>query len=332
MGRIPFKISGGADTEPASAGVAYDGPMPKGKVPYRCKLKKLTLKLNSNKDYMLNFVAEIAEPKTKDGKKNDKAECNGYGMWGNLNITDQGKPWVNQFLYALVNDEKKIKAVLKEFWAGGPRVDDEDKAQPSIVAIGTFKINPDGMPIVVQGKRETYQGDEAIKADRFLILQSKPGDDEESDEDESEEYADEDESDEEVAEDEEADEELPEGYVERDQELSGLTRPKLVAQAKANGITATKGVSDDDLITMILDAEFPPEEDEEEAAEESDEEESDEEESEEDGEEEEDEEEEPPAKPARRTRATAAAASKPAATKPAARGRRSRTDNDEVPY
>jgi chemotaxis protein histidine kinase CheA len=331
MGRIPFKISGGAETEPASAGVAYDGPMPKAKIPYRCKLKRLSLKVNSNKDHMLNFVAEINEPKTKNGTKNDKAECNGYGMWGNLNITDQGKPWVNQFLYALVNDDKKIKAVLREFWGGGPRVDDEDKAQPGIVAIGTFKIDPEGMPIVVQGKRDKYEGDESIKADRFLMLNVKPGEDDEADEDESDEYAD---DEEEVAEDEEEagedEEELPEGYAERDAELSELARPKLVAEAKKNGITKTRGVSDEDLIVMILDAEFPPEE-EEADEEEADEEEADEE-PEEDEEEEAEEEPEPPAKPTRRTRASAAVASKPAARKPAARARKTRADDDEVPY
>lgn len=311
MGRRKFSIAGGADVEPASGPFdSYDGELPKGKVPYMCKLKQFGVRENKNGDDMLNFMCEIAEPKTKNGEPNPKAEYNGYAMWGNLNITDQGTPYVNAFLHALAGS--KAKAVLKEFWGGGPRVDDDEKDKPMIVAIGTFKINPDGMPIICSGKKEKDRSDEwVIRADRFLWAKDGlPAG--EADDDEDAEYAD----DEDEAEESEAEESEDDEYEARGAELDAMTRPNLVKAAKAAGITKTRGVDDNDLVEQILAAEFAE-------ADEDEEDEADEEEPEED-----EAEPESPAKPTRKRPAPA----KAAATKPAARTRRSRTDDEEPPF
>jgi hypothetical protein len=314
-GKRRFNVDG-ANIDPASNGSVYDGPEPPARVPFRAKVKRLSLKLtNSKSNYMLNFVCEVNEPAKKNGKPNDKAQYNGAAMWGNLNITETGAPWVNQFLLALAGEDK-AKKVISDFWAEKLRFDDAEAQQPMIRFIGTFKINEDGMPIIVQGKTEAGYG---IKADRFLLDSNLVGSgadaDEADEEDEEEEYAEEDEYSDEVDEEEE--------YAERHEELSEMSLMDLKKVAKGLDIPTPRGVKAEALVEAILGEEFPEDEEgdeEEEVAEE-------EELEEEEPEEEEEEEPEPP-KRSRRTAAKPAPVSRKAA--PAARG--SRRSRKEPPF
>ena len=221
MGTFKFDVDG-ANVAPASGGVAYDGPPPKKGIPYRCKLKRMQIKTNKNDEPMLNFVCEIAEPAKKAGKANPNAECNGYGMWANLNVTDQGAPYVNQFLTALAG--AKAAQVIKDFWGPGPRIDDDKSDTPKVVGIGRFKIE-DGLDIIVQGKFGKGQYAEELKADRFYSSSELKGGAAE-DTDEEEEYAD----DEEV----EAEEEVDEEFAEREEELDAMARPALSKIGRAH--------------------------------------------------------------------------------------------------
>ena len=309
-GKRRFNVDG-ANIDPASNGSVYDGPEPPARVPFRAKVKRLSLKLtNSKSNYMLNFVCEVNEPAKKNGKPNDKAQYNGAAMWGNLNITETGAPWVNQFLLALAGEDK-AKKVISDFWAEKLRFDDAEAQQPMIRSIGTFKINEDGMPIIVQGKTEAGYG---IKADRFLLDSNLVGSgadaDEADEEDEEEEYAEEDE----YSDDE---------YDERAEELEEMSLDNLKKVAKGLGIATPRGVKAEALVEAILGEEFPEDEDEDEEDEED--EVAEEEELEEDEPEEEEEEEPEPPKRTRR------AAAKPAAkSAPAARG--SRRSRKEPPF
>lgn len=307
-GKRRFNVDG-ANIDPASNGSVYDGPEPPARVPFRAKVKRLSLKLtNSKSNYMLNFVCEVNEPAKKNGKPNDKAQYNGAAMWGNLNITETGAPWVNQFLLALAGEDK-AKKVISDFWAEKLRFDDAEAQQPMIRSIGTFKINEDGMPIIVQGKTEAGYG---IKADRFLLDSNLVGSgadaDEADEEDEEEEYAEEDE----YSDDE---------YDERAEELEEMSLDNLKKVAKGLGIATPRGVKAEALVEAILGEEFPEDEDEDEEEDEV----AEEEELEEDEPEEEEEEEPEPPKRTRR------AAAKPAAkSAPAARG--SRRSRKEPPF
>jgi hypothetical protein len=73
----------------------YDGPVPPKGI-YRCRIKWIQLKENKNGDRMFSILAEIAEP-----NKSEKSEYNGYAIWNNLNVTNQGKPYVMNFLSSL---------------------------------------------------------------------------------------------------------------------------------------------------------------------------------------------------------------------------------------
>ena len=320
-GKRRFNVDG-ANIDPASNGSVYDGPEPPARVPFRAKVKRLSLRLtNSKSNYMLNFVCEVNEPAKKNGKPNDKAQYNGAAMWGNLNITETGAPWVNQFLLALAGEDK-AKKVISDFWAEKLRFDDAEAQQPMIRSIGTFKINEDGMPIIVQGKTEAGYG---IKADRFLLDSNLVGSgadaDEDDEEDEEEEYADED--DEAAAEDEFAE------YEDREEELEEMSLADLKKVAKGLDIPTPRGVKAEALVEAILAEEFPEDEDEDDE-EEIEEDEVDEEEELEEDEPEEEEEEEP--EPPKRTRRAAAAKPAPAARKAAPAARGSRRSRKEPPF
>lgn len=259
----------------------YDGELPPKGI-YRCAMKFLRLKKNRNNDPMLNGLLVVNEPA---GSK--KAQYNGYDFWFNLNVTNQGSRWVNNFLSAIV-PEAKVAAVRKAFWEQKVMIDKGEP--PNVLSIGGVKI-VENMLVTVQCGRKTYEGDDALDAKRFI----RPTDmtfnadgASEATETEEEDWE-ETETEEEVT--EEDGEEVSEEEAAREEELAEMKRPALLKLCKELDITGTRGKSEDDIIGMILDVEFGEEEEGEE------------EEPEEEMEEEEVAEEEPePAKPARRSR------------------------------
>jgi hypothetical protein len=293
----------------------YDGELPPKGV-YRFALKSLRLKKNKNDDPMLNALLIIDEPA---GSK--KSQYNGKDVWANLNVTRQGAPWVNNFIAALV-PENKVAAVRKAFWSQKVMVDKEEP--PNILSIGQVRIEAGKLLVSAQCGHKVYNGDSDLDPKRFF----RPSDTTPS---EAENPGDIDEGDEEEWEDTEAEfEEEPadddEEYNARAEELEAMDRSGLLKAAKAAGVSVKRGTSEEDIVTSILDAEFPEEDEDEESEEEEKPE----------PEEEEEEEVEPEPEPPKVTRTRRARpAAKPKAEEPPARARtgtRRRKAGSEPPF
>lgn len=281
----------------------YDGEQPP-KGMYRCALKFLRLKTNKNDQPMLNGMLIINEP---SGSK--KAQYNGYDFWFNLNVTNQGARWVNNFLTALV-DEKKSAALRKAFWEQKVMIDKSEP--PTVLSIGILKI-VENMLVTAVCKLKKEYGGEGLTLDPTSF--SRPADLKFNSE-----GAQTSEPDGEDDEGWESDEEDPE-IAAREEELAEMNRNQLLKIAKELEVSVKRGTPEADIIEAILDVEFPFEDEDEEGDEEPEEEE---EEEEEEIAEEEPEPEPEPAKPARRRsgRVAATKAAPPAEeAKPAARTR-----------
>lgn len=148
---------GGDEPEAAAGGdfTPYDGPIPPAGI-YSCVLKKLWLTENKNGEQMLKGVLEIAE----DDK--EKKQFNGYGIWFNQNVTEQGAPYVKQFLAG-------IGATWKEFYEKTVTADDEDNVGLPVTKIGKIKIDGD-TEVRVQGKRGKWDGEVRLEVRSFLPL------------------------------------------------------------------------------------------------------------------------------------------------------------------
>lgn len=247
----------------ATGGDFYTGDVPPAGV-YKGVVKRVTIKQNKNGDDMLNVLTEIKEP-----KGSPKAKFNGYGIWNNINITDQGVPYVKAFLLA-------VGANPDDFFAGKGNVD--DKVTPNrLLSVGRFKFTEDGVPVVCATKRTTFQGNDRLEVRQYLAAdepeddedddievieedddmedveesEEEYEDDEDADEDEDEDESDEDESEDED-EDADEDEEEEDGYTR--EELDDLSIIELKAILKENGWTPAdyKGYSKDDLVNAIL--------------------------------------------------------------------------------
>lgn len=231
----------------------YDGDLPPKGV-YRLVLKTLRLKKNKNDDPMLNALLIINEPASSK-----KSQYNGKDVWANLNVTRQGAPWVNNFISALV-PENKVAAVRKAFWAQKVMVDKEEP--PNVLSIGAVKIEAGKLLISAQCGHKTYNGDTDLDAKRFF----RPSDTtlNESDAPVAED-GDEDEWEDETA--EETEEEPAEGddeeYDARVEKLEAMTRAELLRAAKAAGVSVKRGTPESDIIDDVLEAEFPEDEAEE---------------------------------------------------------------------
>lgn len=284
----------------------YEGDLPPKGV-YRCTLKFLRLKENSNGDPMLNGLLVINEPK---GSK--KAQYNGYDFWFNQNVTKQGAPYLNNFLSALV-PEDKVAALRKAFW--GQKVMLDKNEPPNVVSIGTLKLLDKTPLLMVNTKKKQYNGEDSLDVSKFMRVKDDDAADdadEAGDEEEwSEEEGEEPEGDDAPAELSEEDEEI----AEREEELAEMSLAALKKIARTDlgmKLAEVKNLDEEALIDAIIEREFPEDEEEEEEP---------------DEEEEEEPEEEPEPEPApKRTRARRTAAPKaepaPAATKrrPAAKG------------
>jgi hypothetical protein len=263
---------------------AYAGPTPPKDV-YHGLLKQLSVpsKPNKNGDYMLRGMVEIQET----GRK---AKYNGYAIWFRQNISEQGAPYVNQFLDAISGGSD---AYRKAFWAklssGGLVTDNKDK----VTKLAGKRYVDGTMEVVVAAKDGRDQNNNRIleigswltssEAEAFDDADPYSGDDdeddddlelEEADEDESEADEDEDAEDDEDEDESEADEDEDEDEDEEDEdeeeseeeededdsearrnELEGMERKELVAIAKKLGIKAVKSKTDEAYITEILEAE-----------------------------------------------------------------------------
>lgn len=239
----------------------YEGDLPPKGV-YRLVLKSLRLKKNKNDDPMLNALLLINEPA---GSK--KSQYNGKDVWANLNVTRQGAPWVNNFISALV-PENKVAAVRKAFWGQKVMVDKEEP--PNVLSIGAVKIETGKLLISAQCGHKTYNGDSDLDAKRFFRPSDTTLNEDASAANEAE---DEDEWEDETAAEESEEEELGEDSADDDEEydarvdeLEAMTRPQLLKAAREAGVSVKKGTPETKIIDSILDYEFPgeePEEDEE---------------------------------------------------------------------
>lgn len=153
MARVKWGI-GGEEPEEMEAFDVYDGPVPPVGV-YRCKLRRLQIVTNRNGDDMVKWVMDIAEP-----KGSEKARYNGCGIWGQQNVTEQGKPFLKS---VLVHG-------LGVSWSDfiGKTVTESDERPTMVKSIGRKKFLDETIDVRAQLKREVYQGETRLAFGRFL--------------------------------------------------------------------------------------------------------------------------------------------------------------------
>lgn len=184
MAKVTFGVKGGADKE--MEGSFYNGPVPPAG-PYTGKLKILWLVTNKNNDPMLKGMVEL---KAEKGHKN--AKYDGYGVWFNLNVTDQGAPFINQFLAAISDGtELGIKKLKRAFWDGGITTEKPLPKKPhesagEVIKIGTWKSgSPEGTTTIsITTKKSVNPKDDSEKLDVRRWLMPAVPEEEEYDEDE----------------------------------------------------------------------------------------------------------------------------------------------------
>lgn len=182
MPKMNFGIADAADVEAAQGFAPYKGKLPPNGA-YEGVLKVVKVgKIGSGIDkgkHSLGPVVIIDDP--------DYPEYKGCPAFGNLNLTDQGVPYVNQFLESLTDGSDKAKADIKKaFWKTGPIVDD---AKEHILRIGKTQVNsPKGeIRVLVGTKINTYNGNTSCKIQQYMLIDSEdrgPNTDTDEDEDE----------------------------------------------------------------------------------------------------------------------------------------------------
>lgn len=149
MPKHAFRVGAQAATAEFTGGGIYDGPVPPAAI-YNVTLKKLRIKVNKNSDDMLNALLEINET-------GEKKQYNGYGVWDNLNVTDQGAPYINTLLDA-------IGAPRKTFWDSGVVKDTADP--PNVLKVGTKTV--DDNPLRIATTVDHYGGNTRLVVSRYL--------------------------------------------------------------------------------------------------------------------------------------------------------------------
>lgn len=164
MPKINFGIADGADIEAAQGFPVYKGELPQNGV-YEGILKVLKVEKIANGDNKgknrLQIVVTIDDP--------NYPEYKGAPAFDNKNLTDQGVPYVNQFLEALTDGSDKARAAVKRaFWKTGPIVDD---AKEHILRIGTVKVeSPKGeLRVLISTKLNTYQGNTSARIQQWML-------------------------------------------------------------------------------------------------------------------------------------------------------------------
>lgn len=152
------KYNFGLNSEAAEAelgGGFYDGPVPPPGV-YDFEIKQINVKDNSNGDPRIGLVLEIV---AEEG--DEKAEYNGAAAFTGLNATDQGAPWVNNFLDACGVDRKK-------FYSGDVVVSAKNaKGAQDIVKIGGKTIV--GKMVRALTKVRQYNGEDQMDIVRYIL-------------------------------------------------------------------------------------------------------------------------------------------------------------------
>jgi len=149
----------------------YDGEKPPAGV-YAVRLTRLTVKANKNDDPMLNGLLVVAEP-----KGSAKARYNGYPIWFNQNVTEQGAPYVKQFLAALgiTWAEFRTKTVTE-----GDMPERKGEPATRIMKIGSVKFNDGNEPALrVATKEDSYNSAPKLSVVQFMKPrdQANEGDD-----------------------------------------------------------------------------------------------------------------------------------------------------------
>lgn len=184
MPKLNFGIADAADVEAAQGFKPYKGKLPPNGA-YEGVLKVLKVgKIGSGTDkgkHKLSPTVILDDP--------EYPEYHGCPMFGNLNLTDQGVPYVNQFLESLTDGSEKAKADIKRaFWKTGPIVDD---AKEHILRIGKLQVNsPKGeIRVLVGTKIDTYNGNTSVKIQQYMLIGDDedrgPNTDDDDDDDES---------------------------------------------------------------------------------------------------------------------------------------------------
>ena len=172
MPKVNLNVKDYSDVDAAEGFNNYAGPTPP-KGAYICKTGLFRIVDNSSGDPMFKIIFEIAEPK---GSK--KAQYNGYAIWHNANITQQGAPYLNAMLDALGLPRKAV-------WSGAAGGIVTSKENPEdVVKIGGTKVR--GIEVFVTTKRDNYPvgSDEwNLKATSFSSIDDVPDRPEEDDDD-----------------------------------------------------------------------------------------------------------------------------------------------------
>ena len=175
MPKINFGVADAADVAAADGYPVYKGELPPNGA-YEAILKVVKVgKIGSGNDKgknRLQIVAILDDP--------DHPEFNGCPVFDNKNLTEQGVPYVNQFLEALTDgSDAAKKAILKAFWKTGPIVDD---AKEHILKIGRTQVNsPKGtIRVTVGTKLNTWQGNTSVKAQQWMLADGNSGPTEEA--------------------------------------------------------------------------------------------------------------------------------------------------------
>lgn len=154
-----FNLSiNGVGEEAAEGFKDWDGPLPpKGSYPAILKLVKVK-QIKGKTDYRLQIMVTL----------NTGDEYDGCPVFGGVNLTDQGIPYVNQFLHSLTDgSDSECNKIETAFYNGF--VVDEKKE--NVTKIGTKKINsPDGqLPIMISVRHSVWEGVTRPQIGSFLL-------------------------------------------------------------------------------------------------------------------------------------------------------------------
>lgn len=157
MPKFNLSINGVGD-EIAEGFEDWKGPLPpKGSYPAILKLVKVK-QIKGKTDNRLQIMVTL-----NTGDEYDKCP-----VFGGVNLTDQGIPYINQFLAALSDgSDADIEKIEKAFYAGF--VVDEKKE--NVLKIGVKKINsPEGtLPIMISLGHNVYEGQTRPKINSYLL-------------------------------------------------------------------------------------------------------------------------------------------------------------------
>jgi len=225
------------DSEPddLAAFEPYDGEDPPKGV-YIWRLTNFRVKANKNDDLMLNGLLILQDDRPR------KKEYNGFPLWFNQNITDQGKPYVKQFLNAVgLSWNDLLNKTIVE--GKMPKSNEDDPV--AITKIGNLRFDADDV-LVRATCRVRKDGSEDMEVGSFLEWKD-PDDMEDSDGD--------------GVEPEEAAEEEPaadEGDVWTREELEEMDLDGLKEVLDDNGMEYDADREDEDyFIAVILEEEIP---------------------------------------------------------------------------